>query len=128
MPEVTIEIGGRNFSVACQEGEEHFLMSAAKLLDNESTTLGAALGRMPEAQMLLMSGLMLADKTSGLEERLAEAERQAGEKDRKIEELENRPEPEPQKVEVPVLPDGVIDTFAEIAARSEALADAVEGR
>ena len=30
MPEVTIEIGGRQFEVACQDGEEHYLRSAGK--------------------------------------------------------------------------------------------------
>ena len=33
MPEVTISIGGRNFDVACQDGEEQYLHSAAKMLD-----------------------------------------------------------------------------------------------
>jgi len=36
MPEVNIEIGGRTFQVACQTGEEHFLQSAAALLENDS--------------------------------------------------------------------------------------------
>ena len=35
MPNVPIKIGGREFEVACQEGEEAFLQSAAKLLDDE---------------------------------------------------------------------------------------------
>ena len=74
MPEVVINIGGRSFEVACQEGEEHFLHSAAKLLDNEATTLSSQIGRMPEPQMLLMAGLMLADKTAGLEEKLVQAQ------------------------------------------------------
>ena len=33
MPDVTIKIGDRSFEVACQEGEEHFLQSAAAMLD-----------------------------------------------------------------------------------------------
>ena len=36
MPEVTIYIGGRGFHVSCQEGEEAFLQSAAKMLDDEA--------------------------------------------------------------------------------------------
>ena len=36
MPEVEIEIGGRSFEVACQAGEEHYLQSAARMLDAES--------------------------------------------------------------------------------------------
>ena len=39
MPEVEVNIGGRSFQVACQAGEEHFLQSAAKLLDNEAAIL-----------------------------------------------------------------------------------------
>ncbi|MEP2263505.1 MAG: cell division protein ZapA, partial [Paracoccaceae bacterium] len=68
MPEVTINIGGRPFAVACQEGEEHFLQSAAGFLDNEAKSLMDQIGRLPEARMLLMAGLMLADKHAGSEE------------------------------------------------------------
>ena len=64
MPEVTIEIGGRQFEVACQDGEEHYLRSAEKLLDAEASVLQEQIGRMPEPRMLLMSALMLADKTA----------------------------------------------------------------
>ncbi|MFU8836130.1 cell division protein ZapA [Roseovarius autotrophicus] len=116
MPEVKIEIGGRAFEVACQAGEEPFLHSAAKMLDEEAAVLAAQIGRIPEARMLLMAGLMLADKTANLQDRLAQAEAD-------LAELRGTPAPEAQRVEVPVVPDAVIDTLAEIAARAEALAD-----
>ncbi len=70
MAEVKISIGGREFEVACREGEEHFLHSAAGMLDAEAGALNEALGRMPETRMLLMAGLMLADKTASLEDQL----------------------------------------------------------
>ena len=70
MPEVTIQIGGRGFDVSCQEGEEAFLHSAAKMLDDEAQVLSDQIGRMPESRMLLMAGLMLADKTAGTEEKI----------------------------------------------------------
>ena len=57
MPEVNVVIGGRDFSVACQEGEEHYLKSAAGMLDAEASALAAQIGRLPEARMLLMSEL-----------------------------------------------------------------------
>ena len=57
MPEVEITIGGRSFEVACQEGEEQYLYSAAKMLDNEAQVLAQQVGRMPEARMLLMAAL-----------------------------------------------------------------------
>lgn len=70
MPNVTISVGGREFEVACQAGEEDFLQSAARMLDTEATVLVDQIGRMPEGRMLLMAGLMLADKTAGIQDQL----------------------------------------------------------
>lgn len=133
MPEVTITIGGRDFTVACQEGEEPYLSAAASLLDTEATALAAQIGRLPEARMLLMSGLMLADKAAGIEdqlraaeEKLARAEKEAAAVKKELEALKSAPPPEPEKVEVPVIPESVRESMAEIAARAEALADSVE--
>ncbi len=127
MPEVKIEIGGRSFDVACQEGEERYLHSAAKMLDEEASVLSAQIGRIPETRMLLMAGLMLADKTAGLEDKLREAQDRMAEKEAELEQLRNAPLPEAQKVEVPVIPETVTEAMAEIAARAEALAAQVEG-
>ncbi len=128
MPEVTIEIGGRNFDVACQEGEEHYLKAAAAMLNEEATVLTSQIGRIPEPRMLLMAGLMLADKTAGLQDRLREMERRLAETDAELNKLRTAPAPEPERVEVPVVPDAVSDALAEIAARAEALADAVDAK
>ncbi len=68
MPDLDISIGGRVFQVACQSGEEPFLQAAAQMLDHEAQPLIAQMGRMPEVRMLLMAGLMLADKTAALED------------------------------------------------------------
>lgn len=121
MPEVDISIGGRKFQVVCNEGEEHFLHSAAAMLDIEAQPLIEQMGRMPESRMLLMAGLMLADKTAAAEDELHQLRA-------RIAELEGRPEPAPLRIEVPVIPPQVSETLAEIAARAEALAARVEER
>lgn len=126
MPEVDITIGGRTFEVACQEGEQHFLQSAAKMLDDEARVLTNQIGRIPETRMLLMAGLMLADKSAGMDDRLRELEAKIAEQAEEIESLKNTPLPIPEKVEVPVVPNSVKDSLAELAARAEALASAVE--
>ncbi len=123
MPEVDIEIGGRIFQVACQTGEEHFLQSAAKLLDNEASVLADQIGRMPESRMLLMAGLMLADKTAGLEEELRSAEEKLHALQRDNMSLKDAPA---ERVEVAVIPNSVTDSFAEIAARAESLAESLK--
>lgn len=126
MPEINVKIGNSQFEVACQTGEEHFLKSAAALLDVEATSLNDQMGRMPEARMLLMAGLMLADKTAGLDEQLQALEGKLKTQEALIEELRNRPEPEAKTVEVAVIPQIVTDSMAELAARAEAAAAAIE--
>ena len=126
MPEVVIEIGGRRFEVACQEGEEPYLQAAARMLDDEARVLAEQVGRMPESRMLLMAGLMLADKAASFEDRVADIQARLDEREAELEGLRNRAAPEPERVEVPVIPESVTDTLAEIAARAEALAAAVE--
>ena len=121
MPDIEVNIGGRSFTVNCQAGEESYLEAAAKLLDEQAQPLMEALGRLTEARMLLMAGLMLADKTVAQEAELSELRA-------KVKELEGRPEPQPREIEVTVIPPEVPKTLAEIARRSEALADGLEAR
>ena len=121
MPELTITIGGRNFTVTCQAGEEHFLQTAAAMLDAEVEPLTASMGRLPEARLLLMAGLMLADRTAAVEDenRTLKA---------RLAEIDGRGSPEPKRIEVPVIPPQVAETLVEIAARAEALAACIEDR
>lgn len=125
MPEVTISIGSRQFEVACQVGEEHFLHTAAKMLDDEAQVLADQAGRMPEARVLLMAGLMLADKTANVEDQVAELQAKLTARDAELANLRDTVV-EPERVEVPVVPQSVTDTLAELAARAEALAASVE--
>ena len=126
MPEVEIQIGGRSFEVACQEGEEHYLQSAARMLDTEASALTGQIGRLPEARMLLMAGLMLADKTAGVEDKLREMQAQVADLEDELLRMRDMPTPEPNRVEVPVVPESLTDSLAELAARAEALAAEVE--
>ncbi len=121
MPDLEITVGGRNFTVSCQPGEEHFLRGAAAMLDAEAAPLVAQMGRLPEARMLLMAGLMLADKTAAVEDENRQLKL-------KLAEIEARPQPEREKIEVAVVPPGLRETLAEIAARAEAMAASVEDR
>jgi cell division protein ZapA len=116
VPELDVMIGGRSFQVSCQPGEEHFLRSAAGLLDAEAAPIIAQMGRLPEVKMLLMAGLMLADKTASFEDELRNLRA-------RVAELEARPV---GTRDVAVIPPQVVETLAEIAARAEAMAGRVE--
>ncbi|MCL4675074.1 MAG: cell division protein ZapA [Pararhodobacter sp.] len=123
MPEETIEIGGKSFEVACQAGEEHFLHAAARMLDAEARTLIDQIGRLPDSRMLLMSGLMLADKTAGAEDRVRALEEELGSARAEIERLKAAPR---ERIEVAAIPPATVEKLSELAARAESLADQIE--
>jgi len=125
MAEQRITIGGRNYQVACQPGEEHYLDAAAAMLDAEAGVLAEQIGRMPEARLLLMAGLMLADKTAGIEEQLRAAEARVAALEQA---MEGQDIAGSERVEVPVIPNALIESLSEMAARAEALADETEAR
>jgi cell division protein ZapA len=125
MPELTIHIGGRSFEVACHEGEEEFLQSAAKMLDDEAQALASQIGRLPETRMLLMAGLMLADKTAAGQDSIAEMQQKLEAAEKEIEDLKSGDAVAPQTVEVEVIPSHVTDSLANLVARAEALADKI---
>ena len=96
------------------------------MLDVEASVLTEQIGRLPEARMLLMSGLMLADKTAGLEDRVREADEQIAALEAEVQRLRDRPAPAPERIEVPVIPPQMRETLAELAARAEAMAQRAE--
>ena len=62
MTELEISIGGRIFSVACDNEEQEKVKQAASLINEEADTIQNQLGRLPESKMLLLSALMIADR------------------------------------------------------------------
>ncbi len=71
MAEVDLIIAGRDYRVACRDGEEDNLRAAARLVDAKSREALAGLGTMSEARQLLFASLLLADQL--VDERPAEA-------------------------------------------------------
>ena len=111
MAQVDFNIGHKDYTLACQAGEERALRRAAQILDGEAAQIVEQAGRMPEARLLLLSGLMLADRMAALEDRMAATEREL-----------TRLKTNPVQVEVPVIPQQVGEALAELAARAEAIA------
>ena len=132
MPDVTVKIGDREFDVACQEGEEHYLRSAAALLDAEAQNLVSSIRHLTEPRMLLMSGLMLADKTAGLDDNLKLAERRIAELEASLAEATARASDAEAKAAqaagAGAAAGPAVEALTAIAARAEALARAVEDK
>ena len=129
MAELEIFIGGRSFEVACQEGEEHYLQTAAEMLNAEAQALIGQTGRIPEARMLLMSGLMLADRTAGVEDRLKELEDEIETlraENARLSAASDTAQRRPPVQTVEVVPAALKDGLLNMAAKAERLAYAVE--
>ena len=88
MPEVAINLGDKKFTVTCQPGEESALESAASLLNEEASYLVSEIGQLSEQKLLLMSGLMLADKMFSQSQKLTKCEAALEEALTKVKELE----------------------------------------
>ena len=67
MTELEISIGGRIFLVACDNEEQEKVKEAAALINEEADSIQSQLGRIPEAKMLLLSSLMIADRLVDVE-------------------------------------------------------------
>ncbi|MEM9902796.1 MAG: cell division protein ZapA [Pseudomonadota bacterium] len=116
MPNVSVAIGGKSFTVACRDGEEDYLLTAAAMLDREAVALVDQIGRLDETRMLLMAGLMLADRTAAFEERAKAAES-------KLAAQETAPVPQGNAVSP-----AVFDTLLSLAMQAEGLADRAEAK
>ena len=96
---VDLTIAGRTYQVACRDGEEENLRSAARLVDGKCREALAGLGTLSEARQFLFAALLLADQMI---------------------------EKDPQAVEA-AGPDPALAGRAEtLAARLESIADALE--
>ena len=61
MSNVSLEIGGRQFSVASADGEEEHVAQLGHLIDEKLRAMGGA-GGQSESRMLLFAALLLADE------------------------------------------------------------------
>ena len=59
---IDLTIAGRTYQVACREGEEENLRTAARLVDGKSREALSALGTLSEARQFLFASLLLADQ------------------------------------------------------------------
>lgn len=74
MAEVRLSIAGRDYAVACKDGEEARLKTLGAMVDEKAREAGAS-GGLNETRLLLFSALLLADKLhdSGAGNRIAGA-------------------------------------------------------
>jgi cell division protein ZapA len=74
MPEVTVDVAGRNYRLGCGVDEEEHLTKLAGMLDTEARALLRQFGQMSEGRLLVMTALMVADRLADAEDKTYQAE------------------------------------------------------
>lgn len=62
MGQVVVTVCGRGYAMQCADGEEEHLAELAQLIDQEVTTIQRSVGQVGDTRLLLMAGLVIADK------------------------------------------------------------------
>jgi cell division protein ZapA len=68
MPEVNVEINGRKYRMACEEGQQKHLIGLAERFNEHVESLKGAVGEIGDNRLTVMAGIAVVDE-------LAEAER-----------------------------------------------------
>src|SRR5262252_10458197 len=74
MPQVNVTINGRQFRMACEDGEEPHLMRLAEDLDARIVRLRGRFGEIGDTRLTVMAALTLADELSETKEKLQRIE------------------------------------------------------
>ena len=69
MTQVNVTINGRQFRMACEDGEEAHLMELAEDLDRRIQKLRARFGEIGDTRLTVMAALTLADELAETKER-----------------------------------------------------------
>ncbi len=109
MSNVKLDIGGRQFTVACAAGEEDHVTGLGELIASKIATMGDITSQ-SESRMLLFAALLLADE---------------------LHDANSRPAPQPAAVPgppaTPAFPPHCAEQLDAIADRLENLASRLEG-
>ncbi|HKF09870.1 MAG TPA: cell division protein ZapA [Xanthobacteraceae bacterium] len=74
MPQVSVTINGRQFRMACEDGEEEHLTHLAQELDARIVQLRGRFGEIGDTRLTVMAALALVDELSEVKEKLQRLE------------------------------------------------------
>jgi len=74
MAQVTATIAGRQFRLACEDGQEEHLQSLAKDIDERIIELRRKFGEIGDTRLTVMAALMVADELDDMRRRMRRLE------------------------------------------------------
>ena len=76
MSQVTVTINGRQFRMACEDGQEGHLIKLAQDLDERINKLRGNFGEIGDARLTIMAALTVADELADINTRLKRVEQE----------------------------------------------------
>ena len=70
MPEVNVEIDGKKYRMACEEGQEAHLMALADRFSRTVTSLKGSFGEIGDNRLVVMAGIAVMDELAEAENRI----------------------------------------------------------
>ncbi|MDB5621707.1 MAG: zapA [Devosia sp.] len=71
MPEVNVEINGRKYRMACEEGQQKHLIGLARRFDAQVEGIKGAVGDIGDTRLTVMAGIAVLDELAEAEKRIA---------------------------------------------------------
>lgn len=78
MAEVSIEVNGRSYRIACEDGQEDHVMELAKSFGSYIEGLKSEYREAGDARLAVMAGIMAMDELDEIKRRLSELEAELG--------------------------------------------------
>ena len=75
MSQVEITINGRQYRVACEDGQEAHLTNLASYFDGKMSSLIEEVGQIGDTSLMVMAGLLIADELSDVNQELVDVRR-----------------------------------------------------
>ncbi len=79
MAHVTVTVNGRNYKMACRDGEEQRVLDLAAEIDSHVQKIKGNMRLVPEDRLFLMAAIVMADQLWEAREELQRTVRQIGE-------------------------------------------------
>ncbi|WP_375599601.1 cell division protein ZapA [Devosia sp. Naph2] len=79
MPEVNVEINGRRYRMACEEGQQTHLIGLADRFNTQVEGLKGAVGEIGDNRLTVMAGIAVLDELSEAERKIEALEAQVAE-------------------------------------------------
>lgn len=77
MAEITVNIRGRSYPIACEDGQEEHIVKLAGYVDQRAQELVDQIGQVGPQQLVVMVSLLVADELSEAYERIRELKDEA---------------------------------------------------